>query len=157
MDRKRFGEIMLWLEGAYERAFSEQAHKAAWSLLAGYPNDIVGNAANLMVDEGENFPSPAMWFRRVKIIQAERRRAEQMQLTQDKIDGSRQLPHASESSGYEEFKRTLAILTENIGRSAPEYPGMGVREVLAVRALIEHGGKTHDEAYAVVLAARKGT
>ena len=155
MDRKRFGEIIMWLEGVYERGFSEQAHKAAWSLLAGYPNDVAGDAAKLMIDEGEIAPSPAAWLRRVKAVQAERRRAEQIQLTQDKVDGSRQLPHASESSGYEEFKHTLAMMAESIGRSAPEYPGMGVREVLAVRALVEHGGKTHDEAYATVLAVRK--
>ena len=148
MDRKRFGEIMLWLEAVYGRGFGEEGRKAAWGLLHTHPNELVGDAARLMVDEGETAPSSAAWLRRVKAIQTERRQVEQMQLMRDKLDGLRQLPHTSESSGYEEFKNALATLG-GIGTRAPTYPGMGLTEILAVRHL-EKAGIAHDEAYKTV-------
>ena len=146
---KRCAEILTWLEGVYNLAFREEFHRAAWTLLHDYPDDVIGLAAQRMVDEGEHDPSPAAWLRRAKALLAERRQARQLELTQERLDALR-LPHASASTGREEFEKTFAQMGENFGRSAPKYPSMGLREILAVRALVEDGGKAHDEAYKTV-------
>lgn len=149
LDAKRCGEILVWLEGVYARRFPEEVHRGAWTLLHDRPEDVVDAAAIRMVDEGERDPSPAAWLRRVKVIEEERRHEERMRATQQRL--SDQLPPPDVGAGREAFAMALA----DLGKFAPRYPGMGTREILMVRHLIEVDGKTHDEAYAMIFGARK--
>jgi hypothetical protein len=134
--KEMFDQVMIFVEGAYNQKFPQEWLTAAWSLFSEMDNHLVGLGARRMVEESEESPSPIKWLRCVKAIQQEALEERRTRETKARLEVQRQLPAVTGAGLLPDL---------NVGANAPRYPGLGLRQILAVRAL-ETAGMGHEEA-----------
>lgn len=86
MERTEFDQVVIFLQGAYQRSFPEQAVTVAWGIFQNLDASLVMRGAVKMVESGEEFPSPMKWLKHVKELQAEGRHERARVETTERID-----------------------------------------------------------------------
>ena len=85
MERQEFAEVMVFLEGAYARSFTQQAKDVAWGLAQRIDAGLFKRAAVRMVKEETEHPSPAKLMRWVKTVGLEEFEAVQWAQQRQKV------------------------------------------------------------------------